>query len=97
LVTLNIAVINGSINSIVSEICSLDIDCLICGEVNYHNAQLISENDILVIELGHAESELFAIDDLFLKLVNISESLCLGLKIIKSNNNEMLWRYLIGK
>jgi dinuclear metal center YbgI/SA1388 family protein len=93
----NIAVINGSINSIVSEICSLDIDCLICGEVNYHNAQLISENDILVIELGHAESELFAIDDLFLKLVNISESLCLGLKIIKSNNNEMLWRYLIGK
>jgi len=92
----NIAVINGSINSITSEICSLDIDCLICGEINYHNAQLISANDILIIELGHAESELFAIDDLFLKMVNISESLSLGLKIIKSNNNEALWRYLSG-
>ena len=93
----NIAVINGSINSMASEICKLDIDCLICGEINYHNAQLISEKDILVIELGHAESELFAIDDLFLKMVNIGESLCLGLEIIKSNNTELLWRYLIGK
>jgi dinuclear metal center YbgI/SA1388 family protein len=93
----NIAVINGSINSMTSEICNLDIDCLICGEINYHNAQLISANDILIIELGHAESELFAIDDLFLKMINISESLCLGLKILKSNNKEVLWRYLIGK
>ncbi|MHB1377284.1 MAG: Nif3-like dinuclear metal center hexameric protein [Candidatus Humimicrobiaceae bacterium] len=93
----NIAVINGSINSMVSEICSIDIDCLICGEVNYHNAQLISENNILVIELGHAESELFAIDDLFSKIEHISESMCLGLEIIKSNNKEILWRYIIGK
>jgi dinuclear metal center YbgI/SA1388 family protein len=93
----NIAIINGSINSMISEISGLDIDCLICGEINYHNAQLISENNILVIELGHAESELFAIDDLFSKIKNISESMSLGLEIIKSNNNEILWRYIIGK
>ena len=93
----NIAVINGSTNSMVPEICSSDIDCLICGEINYHNAQLISENNILVVELGHAESELFAIDDLFSKIEYINESLHLGLEIIKSNNNEILWRYISGK
>jgi len=93
----NIAVINGSINSMVSEICNIDIDCLICGEINYHNAQLLSENNIMVIELGHAESELFAIEDLFSKLSYLNESLCLGIEIIKSNNNEILWRYMIGK
>jgi dinuclear metal center YbgI/SA1388 family protein len=93
----NIAVINGSVNSMVSEISNIDFDCLICGEINYHNAQLFSEKNILVIELGHAESESFAVDDLFLKIENINESMGLGLEIIKSNNNEILWRYIIGK
>jgi hypothetical protein len=58
---------------------------------------LISANNILIIELGHAESEFFAIDDLFLKMIKLSENQCLGLEIIKSNNNEVLWRYLSGK
>ncbi len=93
----NIAAVNGSVNSMTSEICNLDIDCLICGEINYHNAQLISANNILIIELGHAESEFFAIDDLFLKMIKLSENQCLGLKIIKSNNNGVLWRHLNGK
>ena len=93
----NIAVINGSINSMVPEICNINIDCLICGEINYHNAQLVSENNTMVIELGHAESELFAIEDLFSKLSRLNDSLCLGMEIIKSNNNDILWRYIIGK
>jgi dinuclear metal center YbgI/SA1388 family protein len=92
-----IAVVNGSINSITAEISGLDIDCLICGEISYHNAQLISENGILIVELGHAESELFAVNDIFLKMVNISKSNCPGLKLIKSKNIEILWRYMIGK
>ena len=93
----NVAVINGGINSVISEVENLDIDCLICGEINYHNAQLISAKNILVIELGHAESEFYAIDDLFLKLTGINENHDLGLKIIKSNNIEILWRYSSGK
>jgi len=93
----NIAVLNGSINSVVSEICCLDIDCLICGEINYHNAQLISANNILIIELGHAESEFFAIDDLLSKMIKINKNQNLGLKILKSDNKEVLWRYLSDK
>lgn len=92
-----VAVINGSINSLTAELGSLDFDALICGEVNYHNAQLISENGRLLIELGHAESELFAIGHLFKILTKISDSMSLGLKILKSNNKELLWRYSIGR
>ena len=93
----NIAVLNGSINSLASEICCLDIDCLICGEINYHIAQMISANNILIIELGHAESEYFAIDDLLLKMIEINKNQNLGLEIIKSDNKEVLWRYLSDK
>jgi len=93
----NIAVLNGSANSFTSEICGLDVDCFICGEINYHNAQLISANNILVIELGHAESEFFAIDDLLFKMAKINKNQNLGLKIIKSDDKEVLWRYLSDK
>ncbi|MCE5330312.1 Nif3-like dinuclear metal center hexameric protein, partial [bacterium] len=92
-----IAVVNGSINSIVEEIKDLDFDALVCGEVNYHNAQMLSEIGKLVIELGHGESELFAVSHIHEILSGLSNRMHLGLKILKSNNKELPWRYFIGR
>jgi len=38
-----IAVVNGSVNSIVKDLVNADFDALVCGEVNYHNAQMLSD------------------------------------------------------
>lgn len=35
-----------------------DIDCLICGEIKYHEAPALSEAGLSIIELGHDVSEL---------------------------------------
>jgi len=92
-----IAVVNGSVNSIVEDLDNLDFDALVCGEVNYHNAMKLSEAGKLVIELGHGESELFAVEHIFDILTDISNRMHLGLKILQSNNKELLWRYFIGR
>lgn len=91
-----IAVINGSINSIIENIADSDFDVLLCGEISYHNTLLLLEKDKMIIELGHAESELFAVNHIFKILTDINDDMNLGLKILKSNNKEPSWRYLIG-
>jgi dinuclear metal center YbgI/SA1388 family protein len=90
-----IAVVNGSVNSIIEDIRYLDFDALVCGEIGYHNAQMISESGKLVIEIGHGESELFAASHIFKILNDINEKMNFNLNIFKSKNNEILWRYLI--
>jgi len=90
-----IALINGSVNSVVENLKYLDFDTLICGEISYHNAQEISEFGKVVIEIGHAESEIFAVNHIFNLLNDINQNENLNLNIIKSKNNSSLWRYLI--
>lgn len=92
-----VAAVNGSVNSSVENIKDMDFDVLVCGEINYHNAQMLSELGKLIIELGHAESELFAISHIYEILKDINNKMHLGLKILKSNYKELSWRYFIGK
>lgn len=53
-----VATCNGSANSIVGECAKAGIDCLVCGELGYHNALELSQAGICIIELGHDVSEL---------------------------------------
>lgn len=53
----NIAVVNGSAGSMLSDCIKAHVDCLICGELHYHQALEALQKGIAVIELGHDVSE----------------------------------------
>ena len=93
-----IAVINGSANSLTQRVSvySFDCDLVIVGELNYHNTLEIIESGKIIVELGHCESEKYAIDDMYSKLKNYFEYKNLEkIKIIKSRVGYEPWRYYI--
>lgn len=59
-----VAVSPGSGGSFIGKVASLRADALITGEINYHQAIEAYERGIAVIELGHFESEVLAIQPL---------------------------------
>ena len=93
-----VAIINGSANSLTQRVSLYNFDCdlVIVGELNYHNTLEIIESGKIIVELGHSESEKFAIDDMYYKLKNYFEYKNLEkIKIIKSVVGYEPWRYYI--
>ncbi len=88
-----VAVINGSANSAVTLILDGDLsfDVLVTGELKYHNALSLAEKGIIVVEIGHGESEKIAIDGIYSILTERFK----GLEIMKCKTGFKPWRYHI--
>lgn len=94
-----ILVINGSANSFTQRIAVSDFDCdvVIVGELNYHSALEITESGKTIIEIGHGDSEKFAVDGMY-DLLNryFKENDIKDIEVIKSKEGYKSWRYYIG-
>ena len=89
----NVAIINGSASSIIPLVLSPTFFCdmVIAGELNYHNALELIADGKFVIDLGHGESEMLAIDAIHdILLDNFKD-----IEVIKSKNSCNFWRYYI--
>jgi dinuclear metal center YbgI/SA1388 family protein len=88
-----VAVINGSANSVVYPILYDDFSCdlLVTGELKYHNALSLAEKGIIVVEIGHGESEKIAINGIYSVLTDRFKEL----KTVKSQTGFKPWRYYI--
>ena len=53
-----VAVCSGAAGGVVEDCFRVRADCLVCGELKYHDALACAERGLLVIELGHDVSEL---------------------------------------
>ena len=47
----------GSAGSILPDVLALNVDCLICGELKYHDALAYAQAGLNIIEVGHDVSE----------------------------------------
>jgi dinuclear metal center YbgI/SA1388 family protein len=66
-----IAILNGSGgNSIESIIDKYDVDCIVTGDIGYHNSRIGIEYSVPVIDAGHFGTEKILIDFLKNELVN---------------------------
>ena len=94
-----ILVINGSANSFTQRIAVSDFDCdvVIAGELNYHNALEITESGKIIIEIGHGDSEKFAVEGMY-DILNryFKENSIKDIEVIKSKEGYRSWRYYIG-
>jgi GTP cyclohydrolase I len=94
-----ILVINGSANSFTQRIAVSDFDCdvVIVGELNYHSALEITESGKIIIEIGHGDSEKFAVDGMY-DILNryFKENYIKDIEVIKSKEGYKSWRYYIG-
>jgi putative NIF3 family GTP cyclohydrolase 1 type 2 len=94
-----ILVINGSANSFTQIIAVSDFDCdvVIVGELNYHNALEIIESGKIIIEIGHGDSEKFAVEGMY-DILNryFKENGIKDIEVIKSKEGYKSWRYYIG-
>jgi len=99
-----VAVISGGANSSVDYLTSPEFisdaggkaaDIVIVGELKYSNAIKIAESGIIVIAIGHAESERFAINGMseILKGFLESNNLSNGIEVLKSKTGYLPWRY----
>lgn len=59
------------VNNLLSYCYQLELDCLICGEIKYHDALALSNSGICIIDLGHDVSEIPLVAVLFLCLSNM--------------------------
>lgn len=64
--TIKVSQANNNVNKIaiicgsgISEVCGLDIDCIITGDVKYHDAMMYQSLGISIIDVGHYNSEYF--------------------------------------
>lgn len=94
-----ILVINGSANSFTQRIAvsDFDFDVVIVGELNYHSALEITESGKIIIEIGHGDSEKFAVDGMY-DILNtyFKENDIKDIEVIKSKEGYKSWRYYIG-
>jgi GTP cyclohydrolase I len=94
-----ILVINGSANSFTQRIAVSDFDCdvVIVGELNYHSALEITESGKIIIEIGHGDSEKFAVEGMY-DILNryFKENGIKDIEVIKSEEGYKSWRYYIG-
>ncbi len=54
----NVACVLGSAKGVAGRVLECGIDCLICGELGYHDSLNLSQAGVDIIELGHDTSEL---------------------------------------
>ncbi|MBO4352814.1 MAG: Nif3-like dinuclear metal center hexameric protein, partial [Eggerthellaceae bacterium] len=52
-----VVVANGSASSVVNACVTAGVDCLICGEIHYHDALDASQCGLAILEVGHDASE----------------------------------------
>ncbi len=57
-----VAVVNGSGADLIVDAIKNKCDCLITGDVKYHEAQMALEHGLNVIDAGHFETEIFFVD-----------------------------------
>jgi dinuclear metal center YbgI/SA1388 family protein len=99
-----VAVINGGANSSAGYLSSPGFlsdadgnaaDAVIVGELKYSNAIKIAECGIIVIAVGHAESEKLAIDGMAEMIKNFLESNNINneIEVLKSKSGYLPWRY----
>jgi GTP cyclohydrolase I len=99
-----IAVINGGANSSADFLLSTwflsdagvqALDAVIVGELKYSNALKIAESGIIVIAVGHAESEKLAIAGMAEIIKNFLESNKVNndIEVLKSKTGYLPWRY----
>ena len=99
-----LAVINGGANSCTGYLTSpefisggngIGADAVIVGELKYSNAAKIAESGIIVIAIGHAESEKFAIDGMFETIKDFlrNNNLNNHIEVLKSKTGYLPWRY----
>jgi len=94
-----ILVINGSANSFTQRIAVSNFDCdvVVAGELNYHNALEITDSGKIIIEIGHGDSEKFAVDGMYAILNKyFKENRIEDIEVIKSKEGYKPWRYYIG-
>ena len=100
-----VAVISGGANSsagylsspgFLSDAGGKAADAVIVGELKYSNAIKIAESGIIVIAVGHAESEKLAIDGMSEMIKNFLENnnnINNDIDILKSKSGYLPWRY----
>jgi dinuclear metal center YbgI/SA1388 family protein len=99
-----IAVINGGANSsagyllspwFLSDAGGEALDAVIVGELKYSNALKIAESGIIVIAVGHAESEKLVIAGMAEIIRNFLESNNINndIEVLKSKTGYLPWRY----
>ncbi len=57
-----VAICSGSGGSLISTARAAGVDAYICSDLKYHNFETMAENGVHIIEIGHFESEICAID-----------------------------------
>ena len=80
-----LAIVNGSGADYIEMAKNSGCDCLITGDVKYHDAQKALENDIAIVDAGHFETEIYFVDlvtDYLSKKFNNGK---MDIEIIKSN------------
>lgn len=60
----NICIISGSGSSLMQSCIDNNCDVLITGDIKHHDGQFAYENDLLIIDIGHFESEVLVLDHL---------------------------------
>jgi dinuclear metal center YbgI/SA1388 family protein len=99
-----VAVVNGGANSSAGYLSSPwflpdaggeALDAVIVGELKYSNALKIAESGIIVIAVGHAESEKMAIAGMAEIILNFLESNNINndIEVLKSKTGYLPWRY----
>ena len=54
-----VAIVGGSGISFLDDAIKQNIDCFLTGDIKYHDAQYILENDIVVFDIGHYAEKIF--------------------------------------
>ncbi|MCK4441017.1 MAG: Nif3-like dinuclear metal center hexameric protein, partial [Sulfurovaceae bacterium] len=65
----SIALTTGSGASLIDEV---DADCFLTGDIKYHDAMKAMSQNLMMIDIGHYESEKFFVDVLLGELENLS-------------------------
>jgi dinuclear metal center YbgI/SA1388 family protein len=75
----SIALTTGSGASLIDEV---DADCFLTGDIKYHDAMKAMSQNLMMVDIGHYESEKFFVDVLMSELENLSH-----LAIISQSKN----------
>ncbi len=82
----SVAVVTGSGGSMIEDFFQSETDVFITGDTKYHEARLVEEKGLGMIDVGHFGSEYIAIDLLANKLTNASKNKNYDFQIYKYEN-----------
>ena len=67
----SVATAQGSASSVLFALSQHNVDCLVCGELKYHDALAAAQTGLNIIELGHDVSEQVLVDVLYQTVTQI--------------------------